>query len=154
LLMPTKSDAGGLIGMQLLAERFTVARTINPELSLLGVVLFGTTRGATAIHRDVRNAVQTAFGTNSPMLTATVGHSEKIATTSRALGRVAHELESDAANQPAWWAALRRSEDSNPAEPASPRTQRIPATASNVAEDYRRLAAEVLDLLAVAEAGA
>lgn len=153
LLMPTKSDAGGLVGMQLLAERFTVAREVNPDLSLLGVVLFGTTRGATAIHRTVRSSVQTAFGTtDSPVLTATIGHSERLATDARARGRVAHELESDAANQPAWWEALRAAGQGDQAQ-AGPRAMRIPATAATVAEDYRKLAAEVLDLLAVAEAG-
>ncbi|MFI6802995.1 ParA family protein [Streptosporangium canum] len=152
LLMPTKSDAGGLIGMQLLAERFAVAREINPALTLLGVVLFGTARGATAIHRNVRSAVQVAFGTtDSPVLTATIGHSERIATTSRERGRVAHELESDAASQPAWWEALRAA-GKGEAEPDGPRALRIPSTAGNVAEDYRKLAAEVLDLLAAAEA--
>ncbi|MFF5115026.1 ParA family protein [Streptosporangium sp. NPDC000509] len=151
LLMPTKSDAGGLIGMQLLAERFAVAREINPELSLLGVVLFGTTRGASAIHRGVRSAVQQAFGTDgSPVLAATIGHSERIATVSRARGRVAHELESDAADQPAWWEALRAGTSTED----GPRALRIPSTASTVAEDYRKLAAEVLDLLAAAEATA
>uniref|UniRef100_UPI003F4929BC ParA family protein n=1 Tax=Sphaerisporangium sp. CA-236357 TaxID=3240030 RepID=UPI003F4929BC len=151
LLMPTKSDGGGLVGMQLLAERFTIAREINPHLGLLGVVLFGTARGATAIHRSVRSNVETAFGVgSSPVLTATIGHSERIAMDTRALGRVAHELESDAANQPSWWEALRSGKDSNSAA-ATPIARRIPPTASSVAEDYRRLAAEVLDLLATAE---
>lgn len=143
LLMPTRTDAGGLVGMQLLAERFTVARRVNAPLGLLGVVLFGTSRTARAIHASVREQVEAAFGLpSSPMLTAMIGHSERIANQSRARGRVAHELESDAASQPAWWESLRRGE----------RVQgRIPPTASNVAEDYRRLAAEVLDRLAAAE---
>lgn len=143
LLMPTRTDGGGLVGMQLLAERFTIARGVNPGLALLGVVLFGTSRTATAIHKGVREQVEQAFGLpSSPVLTALIGYSERIANQSRARGRVAHELESDAANQPAWWESLRRGE----------RVQgRIPPTASNVAEDYRRLASEVLDLLAAAE---
>ncbi|WP_214417072.1 ParA family protein [Sphaerisporangium fuscum] len=150
LLMPTKSDGGGLVGMQLLAERFAIAREINPSLALLGVVLFATARGATAIHRSVRSDVETAFGVgSSPVLTAIIGHSERIAMDTRALGRVAHELESDAANQPSWWEVLRASKDTE--EASASLARRIPPTASNVAEDYRRLAAEVLDLLAAAE---
>lgn len=76
------------------------------------------------------------------MLTATIGHSERIAEQSRSLGKVAHELESEAAHQPTWWEALRNGEHTGP---------RIPPTASNVAEDYRKLAAEILDILAAAE---
>jgi len=143
LLMPTKTDRGGLVGMQLLAERFLIAREINPDLALLGVVLFGTARGASAIHREVRQAVDEAFGTaDSPVLTAMIGHSERLAADSRALGRVAHELESDAASQPAWWESLRAGDRSQ---------RRIAPTAATVAEDYRKLAAEVLDILAAAE---
>lgn len=143
LLMPTKTDTGGLVGMQLLAERFVIAREINPALALLGVVLFATNRSATAIHRDVRAKVEQAFGVgSSPVLTAIIGHSERIAADARGLGKVAHELEAEAASQPAWWAALREG------APAGPR---ISSTAANVAEDYRQLGAEVLQLLAVAE---
>jgi len=143
LLMPTRTDAGGLVGMQLLAERFMKAHQVNPALSLLGVVLFGTSRTATAIHATVRDAVETAFGLpSSPMLTALIGHSERIANQGRARGRVAHELESDAANQPAWWQSLRDGERVR---------GRIPSTARNVAEDYRNLANEVLDLIVAAE---
>ncbi|GII05751.1 ParA family protein [Planobispora takensis] len=146
LLMPTRSDGGGLVGMQLLAERYIIARQINPALALLGVVLFGTSRGASAIHRDVRAKVESAFGIGaSPVLTAIIGHSERIAVDGRDRGRVAHELESDAATQPAWWESLRA---------GTPAAQRIAPTAANVAEDYRQLGAEVLQLLAAAEGSA
>ncbi|RSN51118.1 ParA family protein [Actinomadura sp. WAC 06369] len=150
LIMPTKSDAGGLVGMRLLAERFQAAQESNPRLGLLGVVLFATTRGRrdedgnpqqTAIQRGVREKVEAAFG-SSPVLAATIGHSERIAVAARDHGRVAHELESDAASQPAWWESLRSGTRNGP---------RIPPTAGNVAEDYRKLAAEILDLLAAAE---
>ncbi|MFE3454984.1 ParA family protein [Nonomuraea sp. NPDC059194] len=143
LLMPTKTDKGGLVGMQLLAQRYAIAREINPALALLGVVLFATSRTATAIHRTVRSRVETAFGVgSSPVLTAKIGHSEKLANDAREAGRVAHELESDAANQPAWWETLRAG--------AAPQA-RIAATAGNVAEDYRQLGAEILQLLAAVE---
>ncbi|MER6515071.1 ParA family protein [Nonomuraea sp. NPDC001636] len=74
LLMPTKTDKGGLVGVQLLAERYAIARELNPALALLGVVLFATNRQATAIHRSVRDRVAVAFGVgSSPVLTAIVG---------------------------------------------------------------------------------
>jgi chromosome partitioning protein len=142
LLIPTKSDKGGVGGMRLLAGRFTAARQTNPALGLLGVVLFATGRNSTAIHRSVRQAVEQEFGAgNSPMLTTFIGAAEKLAKDARDAGRVIHELESDAAKQPAWWESLRAGE----------RVNRIPPTATNVAEDYRKLAAEVLDILAAAE---
>jgi chromosome partitioning protein len=141
LLMPTKTDKGGLVGMQLLAQRYAIARELNPLLTLLGVVLFATNRQATAIHRSVRAKVEAAFG-SSPVLTAIVGHSERLANDARDLGKVAHELESEAAQQPAWWESLRA---------GAPAGRRIAATAGTVAEDYRQLGTEVLNLLAAAE---
>jgi cellulose biosynthesis protein BcsQ len=146
LLMPTKSDGGGLVGMKLLAERFVAARQTNPALALLGVVLFATGRKSTAIHREVRQEVEEAFGAaNSPMLTTFIGAAEALAKKTRKNGRVAHELESDAAQEPAWWASLKSEEAGEKKE------SRIPPTATNVAEDYRKLGAEVLDVLEAAE---
>ena len=140
VLIPTKSDDGGLAGMRLVAERFLKAREINPVLRLLGVVLFGTGTKATAIHAEVREAITESFGGHSPLFNATVRHSERVAREARK-GRLAHELEEEAEQQPAWWEMLRRGE----------KVQRISPTVSGVAADYQALAAEVLTTLRDAE---
>jgi chromosome partitioning protein len=142
VLIPTKSDSGSLIGMKLVAERFKLAREINPLVGLLGVALFATGTSATAIHAEVRADIAEAFGAESPMFAAIIRHSERTAKDSRKLGRLAHELEVDASHQPAWWEALRTGERS---------VTRISATAASVSSDYRQLATEVLDVLALAE---
>jgi cellulose biosynthesis protein BcsQ len=141
VLMPTKSDSGGLIGMQLVAQRFSLAREINSAIGLLGVVLFATGTGARAIHAEIRRDVTEAFGGQSPLFSATIRHSERVALDCRKLGRLAHEMEVAAAAQPAWWEALRRGE----------KVPRISKTAASVSGDYRLLAAEVLQALANAE---
>ncbi len=138
VLMPTRSDTGGLVGMKLVAERFTLAREINPELGLLGVVLFATLSNATAIHEEVRADVAAAFGFD-PMLQASIRYSERIAREGRKLGRLAHELEIDAKNQPAWWQALRDGDKPGRHLPA--------ARAASVSADFQKVAAEVLDAL-------
>jgi len=143
-LMPTKSDGGGLVGMKLTAERFQVAREINPRIGLLGVVLFGTGTGAKAIHAEVRSEVAAAFGGTSPMFAATIRHSERVARDCRKMGRLAHELEVDAEAQPAWWESLRTGQ----------RRPRLSGTTKSVSADYRQLAAEMLQVLAGAEAAA
>jgi chromosome partitioning protein len=141
VLMPTKSDSGGLMGMQLVARRFTLAREINPAIGLLGVVLFATGTSATAIHTEVRNDVTAAFGGQSPVFSATIRHSERVGRDCRKLGKLAHELEVAAAAQPSWWESLRNGE----------KTPRISRTAASVSDDYRRLATEVLEVLQSAE---
>jgi chromosome partitioning protein len=145
VLMPTRSDSGGLVGMRLVAERFSLAREINPALGLLGVVLFGTLSSASAIHNEVRADVAAAFGGVDPMLRSTIRYSERYAREGRKLGRLAHELEVDAANQPAWWEALR-----NGGKPG----RRLPATVASVSADFRQVAAEVLDALSTQEQAA
>ena len=142
VILPTKSDPGGLVGMQLTAARFAAARRVNPRLSLLGVVLFGTGSGARAIHAEVRSEVTAAFGGIQAVLQSTIRHSERVARDCRRLGRLAHELEVDAAAQPAWWEAL-RSGDKRP---------RLSGATRSVSADYRRLAAEILQALAAGEA--
>lgn len=145
VLMPTRSDTGGLVGMRLVAGRFALAREINPTLGLLGVALFGSLSTASAIHAEVRADITNAFGGVSPMLAATIRFSERTARDARKLGRLAHELEVDAANQPAWWASLRNGDKPG---------RRLPATVASVSADFRALAGELLDTLAAQEAGA
>jgi chromosome partitioning protein len=144
VLMPTKSDAGGLVGMKLVAERFRLARELNPHLGLLGVVLFATLSNATAIHAEVRKDVKKAFGGSSPMFDAVIRSSERTAKDCRDRGLLAHELEADIANQPSWWEALRNGE----------KPVRTSATVASLAADYRDLAVETLQVLAAAEARA
>jgi chromosome partitioning protein len=145
VLMPTKSDAGGLVGMTLVGERFKLAREINPSLGLLGAVLFATGTKSSAIHSEVRTAVEKAFGGSSPLFTAKIRHAERTAQDARRLGKLAHELEAELERQPAWWEVLRTGEGTRP---------RLSATAASVAGDYRDLAVEVLTVLRAAEEAA
>lgn len=141
VLMPTKSDVGGLVGMTLVAERFTLAQEINPDLGLLGVVLFATGTRSTVIHGEARAAIDEAFGGSSPRFETTIRHAERTAQDARRLGKLAHELEIEVAAQPAWWEALRM----------DVRSPRVSATAVSVAGDYRALGAEVLTVLQAVE---
>lgn len=145
VLMPTKSDGGGLVGMRLVGERFALARELNPDLALLGAVLFATGSRSRVVHAEVREAVAQAFGGHSPLFTTTIRHTERSAQDARRLGRLAHELEQEVAAQPAWWEALREGADTG----ASAR--RLSPTAASVAGDYRDLGVELLTLLRAAE---
>jgi cellulose biosynthesis protein BcsQ len=146
VIMPTRTDIGGLIGMGLVAERFENAKKINPSLGLLGAVLFGTGTTATAIHKEATDAITQAFGGASPLFTARIRHAERTGVDARKWGKLAHELEAEAASQPAWWEALRTGGQDN--------APRISKTAASVAADYRELAVEILTVLREAEAAA
>src|SRR5512144_2313089 len=144
VIMPTRSDSGGLVGMKLVAERFQLAREINPNLKLMGVALFASGTGSTAIRAEVRQDVEEAFGGHSPMFEASVRYSERTARDCRKRGLLAHELEVAAAQQPTWWQALR---DGSPAS-------RLSRAVSSVSADYQQMTAEALQLLAGAELAA
>lgn len=142
VVMPTKSDVGGLVGMRLVGERFALARELNPDLRLLGAVLFATGTRSRVVHAEVRAAVERAFGGSSPMFTTSIRHAERTAQDARRLGKLAHELERDVAAQPAWWTTLRE---------GGTGTARLSPTAASVAGDYRDLGVELLTLLRTAE---
>jgi hypothetical protein len=139
--MPTRSDLGGLVGMNLVAERFRMAREINHRLGLLGVVLFGTGSRSRVIHHEAHAAIDRAFGGESPRFQTVIRYAERTAQDARRLGKLAHELEIEVAAQPAWWEALRM----------DIRTPRVSETAASVAGDYRALGVEVLTALQAAE---
>jgi chromosome partitioning protein len=145
VVMPTKSDVGGLVGMRLVAERFAVARERNPELALLGAVLFATGTRSRRVHAEVRSAVERAFGGHSPLFSTAIRHAERSAQDARRLGKLAHELEIEVAAQPAWWASLREGATATP---------RLSPSAAGVAEDYRDLGVELLTLLRAVEESA
>jgi cellulose biosynthesis protein BcsQ len=152
-LMPTKSDSGGLVGMRLTAGRFEAAQQINPTISLLGVVLFGTGSGATAIQKELGEEVAAAFGGDSPLFESTIRHSERVARDCRKSGRLAHELELDAETRSARSESLRkeslRKKSPRKSETKGETKRRITAS---VSDDYYQLTLEVLQILANAEA--
>lgn len=141
VLIPTRSDDGGLDGMRLVARRFVKAKEINPTIGLLGVVLFATGTSAKAIHAEVRQSVAETFGGNSPLFQTTIRYAERIARDCRRRGQLAHELEEAAKTQPEWWKMLREGQ----------KVGRIPSTAASVSADYQALAVEVLSTLGSAE---
>ncbi len=83
VVMPTKSDVGGLVGMRLVAERFAMARERNRSwgCSAGGQVLFGTGSRSRRVHAEVRGAVDRAFGGHSPLFATAIRHAERSART-------------------------------------------------------------------------
>jgi cellulose biosynthesis protein BcsQ len=93
VLAPTHSDAASIKGLGLLAKDFTEAREVNPSLELLGVVLYGTTPGATVIAAEASADINAALEGAAPLMGTTVRHVESVAMRIRKTGKLAHELE-------------------------------------------------------------
>lgn len=146
VLVPTKTDDASRAGLREVARRFTVARTTNPDLALLGVVLFGVNTSARRVTGQARERLAQDLGGAAPVLGATIRHVEAAAVDARGRGQLVHELERDVHAAPKWYERL-RNPGSGPHEP-------LAGSAGALAEDYQRLAEEVLQAIVAAELAA
>lgn len=148
IVIPTRSDEASLDGVTGVAHAFAEARTINPDVQLLGVVLFGIGSQSTVIQRQVRNAVSGALGDVAPVFQAQVRYLEAPAVESRARGMLVHEYERDLVSKaPTIWEQLRMEQalrDEGSDNKDLPATTRVARSAHKLAADYAALTAEVL----------
>lgn len=131
LLIPTKTDSSSRLGLAEMARRFAAATPINPDLRLLGVVMFGVTPAAKKIRATAQAWIEEALGDQAPVFKATVRHVEGPAFHIRERGQLAHELE--LAGEAGVTAAMAK-------------------TVVGLAGDYQALAVETLNRLLTLEA--
>lgn len=142
-VVPARSDASSRKGMLDVARRLDAVLTINPDLDLLGVVLFGSGTNSRRIKDDARAHIAEALGADDVVFSATIRHSEATAHAARERGKLAHEVDEEASKGPAWW-QIRRGEAA---------ASTAPRTASGVADDYQALATEIVSRISAAEQG-
>jgi len=136
LLIPTRRDAGSIQGLVRVARRFAEMRdTVNPELEVLGVVLFDFGAGHRRMVSDVRASLSASLGETAPVLKAFVRSAPRASGDMRNAGQLAYEYEAARAR------AMRSEEGPRPWEPGA-----VPfgANAPGLAEDYTRLTEEIL----------
>ena len=143
VLVPTKTDDASRAGLREVARRFTVARATNPDLALIGVVLFGVNTSARRVTGQARDLLSQDLGGAAPVLASTIRHVEAAAVDARGRGQLVHELERDVHAAPKWYERL-KNPGSAPHEP-------LAGSAGALAEDYQRLAEEVLGAIVAAE---
>lgn len=138
LIIPTQADAASLKGMSRIAQRLVDARSYNPEVELLGVVLFGMASSATRVKREISAEINQALGGVAPLFESTIRHSVA-GIKSRREGLLIHEHAAKMEGEP-FWQALR--EGRRPTNPGS---------APALAGDYAALAHEVLTRISALE---
>lgn len=131
LVIPTRGDAASLKGMIRISQRLVEARTHNPGIELLGVVLFDIASSATRLKREISEEITRALGGVAPLFSNTIRHSIA-ASDSRGRGLLVHEHAAQLEGEP-FWQALR--EGRRPSSPGS---------APALAADYAALAHEIL----------
>lgn len=152
VLVPTKTDDGGRGGLRRIAEQFTVARMTNPELELLGVVLFGVNRSARRVQQRARELLAQDLGGVDAVLETTIRHVEAAATEARGRGQLIHELERDVESRPPFWQRLRkRTDEVAPSPGEGDTTTSSPDSVRGLASDYQALAEELLNRIVAGE---
>lgn len=141
LIVPTRGDAASLKGMTRIAQRLVEARHCNPDLELLGVVLFDIASSATKVKREISAEITQALGGVAPLFESTIRHSIA-ATNSRRQGLLIHEHAAQLEGEP-FWQALKDGR-----KPSSP------GSAPALAADYAALAHEILTRISALEAAA
>lgn len=148
VLIPTATDRGSIQSMRGTAEAFVAARTHNPTLHLLGVLLTGSGTQATVARSTARAAIDADFGGHAPLLTSFIRHAEAPASAGRAKGMLMHELEKyeveTKTSQP-WWKSLR-----SPQTTVAPR-RGWSTDSAGLAEDYHRVTQEIVERIQTAE---
>jgi chromosome partitioning protein len=139
LIVPTRGDAASLKGMTRIAQRLVEARNRNPDLELLGVVLFDIASSATKVKREISAEITQALGGVAPLFESTIRHSIA-ATNSRRQGLLIHEHAAQLEGEP-FWQALKDGR-----KPSSP------GSAPALAADYAALAHEILTRISAMEA--
>lgn len=140
LIIPTRGDAASLKGMARIANRLVAARVRNPNLELLGVVLFDIASTATRLRRETSRQITEALGGIAPLFDATIRHSVA-ATDARGSGLLIHEHAAAVEGGEPFWKALREG--------------RRPITAGSapaLAGDYVALTHEILLRISTLEA--
>lgn len=144
VLIPTRADDASLDGLARVAERFTSARSVNPDLRLAGVLLFAVGSRSRRLETSVRRSIEDIVGAAAPIFEARVRHLESAAVDSRRAGLLVHELEGAAvADRRARLAALRAGE--------TPANGLLVRNAEGLAGDYESVTRELLTRLAEIE---
>ncbi|MFI9789107.1 ParA family protein [Kitasatospora sp. NPDC051984] len=144
LAVPVKSDSGSITdGLGDISKEFALVKEFsNPDVELLGVLLFASGSNATAIHREVRTEVADVLGSDQLMFESMVRSSEAVARQARKRGVLLHELEQAAKDNPKFW-QLRAG--------TARRDQVVSPTSASVSEDMAALTREILSRIAQRE---
>ena len=142
IIVPTKSDRSSIEGLRVLAQQIATVHDTNPQLAILGAVLFATGTSATAIRRNAAQDINDVLGGVAPMFNSVIRHSESVAVEAREAGQLVHEIAERVDNAEPFWIALKKGEA----------PKRVAGTAPALADDYVLLTQEILKRIGNIEA--
>lgn len=143
LVVPAKFDGGSLDGLELMGRRFgdIVGSGVNPNLTLLGVVLFDFALAATKLRGQVEDELREAFSGDVRIFEAAIRHSQRAAFDMRREGVVAIEYEEAAEEDRTERLSLLRRGVEHLRNAGPARSQ----SARGIADDYVAVSREILE---------
>lgn len=138
ILIPARTDRGSLKGLKLTADRLEDVEDINPDVDLLGVVLFDSSHASTRIRREFIAEVERDLGAtpdDAIVFESFVRNGQGTATAARNKGMLVHEVEDAVKKSPKWFEALKSGAKPENAGPRS---------AGTVAESMQAVAQELV----------
>jgi chromosome partitioning protein len=148
LVVPTTFDDGSVDGLTLMAEAVQEARVRNPDLELLGVVLFNFASQARQLVREVTEEVTAGLGDIAPVWRPAIRSAPRAARDTRRRGLLAHEYEAAALA-----AASSPRDGQRPVDQVAAAeiglvagsSRRYSSAAGTLAGDYQQLADQLLE---------
>lgn len=138
IVVPTRPDRSSIEGLRGLEAEIAAARSLNPQLEILGAVLFDVSTSATVVRRNAVQDINDALDGAAPLFDSVVRHSNAAAVEAREKGLLVHELAESIDNAEPYWKALQ--------EGRTP--TRVAGSAPALAEDYVLLSQEILTSIA------
>ncbi|MET9535072.1 ParA family protein [Streptomyces sp. NPDC006649] len=107
ILIPSKSDPSSRKGLRTVAARYAKARSLNPLLRLLGVVVFATNSSATRVQATIKRHLRADLNGAARVLDQVIRHVESAAVACRTHGKVPQEMVSSSDLDPALRTSMR-----------------------------------------------
>lgn len=134
IVVPTRPGRTSIEGLRTLAKDIVSARQVNPNLEVLGAVLYDVETSATVIRRNAIEDVAAALGGAAPVFDTVIRHALSPAVESEEKGMLIHEVAEQVDAAEPYWRALQEGR----------KPVRVPGSAPALAEDFVLLTQEIL----------
>jgi len=134
IIVPTRPGRTSIEGLRALAGEITLARSTNPDLELLGALLYDVETTATTIRRNALEDIASVLGGAAPVFTTIVRHALAPACLSEETGQLVHEIAEQVDSAEPYWKALQEGR----------KPSRVLGSAPALAEDFALLTQEIL----------
>lgn len=134
IVVPTRPGRTSIEGLRALAVEITAARETNPDLELLGALLYDVETNATVIRRNALEDITAVLGGAAPAFNNVIRHALSPVVESEEKGLLIHEVAEQVDSAEPYWKALQEGR----------KPERVPGSAPALAEDFVLLTQEIL----------